>query len=69
MKRRVKIIRDVWSYILEFRTHQNRGNELAPNDESYLILNRSGNPLSGSYLRRMIKKVEKTAVDFIDIDL
>lgn len=57
--RNVKIRRDVWSYILPFRANQGKGILLDTTDDSYLILNRDGGPLSDRYCREMLKRAAK----------
>ena len=59
--REVKIRRDVWSYIQQYRSMQGRSIHLDPKDDSPLFLNKESGALSDRYCREMIKRAAKRA--------
>lgn len=59
--REVKIRRDVWSYIQQYRALQGKSIHLDSNDNSPLFLNRDAGALSDRYCRKMLKLAAKRA--------
>ncbi len=59
--REVKVRRDVWSYIQQYRIFKGANPNIDSNDNSPLFLNRSGEALSDRYCREMLKRAAKRA--------
>lgn len=57
----VKITRDVWSYIVEYRIQKGLSPELDSNDNSYLFTTKNGKPISDRQFRDTLNRAAKRA--------
>lgn len=57
----VKVKRDVWSYIIQYRISKGQNIEFNPSDESYLFTTKNGNQLIPRPMRETIKRAGKRA--------
>lgn len=60
-ERAVKIRRDVWSYIMQYRLSLGLSVQFNPSDESYLIATRNNKQTLPRYIRKLIKQAGQRA--------